>query len=175
EIIPRNIENDFFPPIRIDKLVLDACCPHMSVWPEPDELRILQEGDLSRRADVIAFKRRNSEILDRLFARDGSIRAIFPILRDEPFRRSRLRHRETDARPVHKVHTVCGEMHPYSDIASSRYKDAGVHRPIIFKGQTRQVAKLVAAAYGLVSRLPRFDGAADGAPEDDAFFGVCPP
>src|SRR5206468_4580263 len=144
----------------------------MRVWPEPDELQILQEGDVGRRADVIAFKRRNSEILDRLFARDGSVGAIFPILRDESFRRSDLRHCETDARPVDQVHAVCRVMHAYSDIASSRYKDAGVHRPIVFKGQTGQVAELIAAAYGLASRLPCFHGAADGAPEDDALFGV---
>src|SRR5439155_20320849 len=42
------------------------------------------------------------------------------------------------------------------------------------KGQTGQVAELVAAAYGLASRLPCFHSAADGAPEDDSFFRVRP-
>src|SRR5947207_13269993 len=101
EVIARNIENNFFPPVRKDELVLGACRPHMSVWPEPDELQILQEGDVGRGADVIAFKRRNSEILHRLFAHDGSVGAIFPILRDESFRRRHLRHLETDTRPVY--------------------------------------------------------------------------
>src|SRR2546426_7547902 len=87
---------------------------------------------------------------------------------------SDLRHRETDTRPVDQVHAVCGVWNAYTVIAPCRYKDGGVHRPIVFKGQTRQIAKLVAAAYGLASRLPRFHGAADGAPEDDAFFGVRP-
>src|SRR5439155_25809391 len=85
EVVARNVQNDFLSPIRIDELVLRADRSHVCVRPEPNELQILQERDVRRRAEVVAIERRNGQILYRLLSNNVCILAIFPILRNDSF------------------------------------------------------------------------------------------
>ena len=63
-------------------------------------------------------------------------------------------------------------MQTHHDIRSSRHENSGVHRAIVFVGQPRQIAKLVATTYSLDALTARFLGAAHFPPDDDPFLCV---
>src|SRR5256712_10959251 len=175
KIVMGNVEHNFFSSIRISQLILHTRRAHMRVGTEPYELNILEEGDFRRRPKIALFIWRNRKFADGVSPHKRRTLTIFPILRDESLRRWYLRHCESNSCPIDERHTVRRVMQAHHDIRSSRHENSGVHRAIVFVGQPRQIAKLVATTYSLDARTARFLGAAHFPPDDDPFLCVHAP
>ena len=88
---------------------------------------------------------RNRQRRVRLLPLDRRSVSLRSILWQELLRRGRLRHREADAALVDDCQSGGRVVQTHDHVGTRRHQHPGVHRPIVFERQPRQVAKLVGA------------------------------
>ena len=141
----------------------------MRMGPQPHDLDVLEEGDVHRRRQIVAFIGRNRKFWIVRGSEYGPVirgswlgdwRILARALHDELLRRRCLRNREADLSSVCDCLAVGRVMQTHDNIRSGRYELSGIPDAVVVVAGARQVAKIQVLPQGGVAFSELHFGAA---------------